>query len=815
MSNANLAITTAGQADSSLAMILATAGAMIDEINPAMKTIKEGLKGNVLKTVMGPYGTTDDAAQQAALLRNRHQRIRLRLQQEEELGHRISAVALTIPMPAREHVVRSLWEVVQNFVERYDSEVYHEVQQKFGEAIAYIDPDARFAAIDSYVLQAQQAIILSVQKWDAMQGAAASGRVAFAKARDAVITAYHAAVEKLTDSFSARQTLEHTLSLLNESSQVMLQQAQGDLSLLSVTKINELEGKRKFVLDQLKNLDQRMVSTSGPIDKKTYVPLKVPRELTESLQGQELQIAMDTFMEINSHKYYVIPAYIARVGGDVDPIKGLFWRCPDAADGYSAVPAVFRERYREESRNLWMELNSSQHITSSIIMGITSPFNVGVAGDQVGQCAIWDGVSAYWALLSKYRPLDAAYRQDVELYLDSAHTGFRKFDGRLLDTVQAVMKRIAEAKMLGIRIKWHKTGEQWVSHLSTRPNYAVALQDFLKAPVDPDDCVLTLEQLLRVIEQTAVREYTTADVNIPLYSNQAMCVHDTANPEQGHDWSTGGWMEPRVPNPEHLAAMYTGAGMDGEAFAIGNGWRSYAEQGKGRKGKSKGDHAKGDSYVVPGARLRLAQERAHGFSRAKGKGYGGRGHSSYSRHGNQGAYAALDINVAGRAWDVKLGCFCTGCPANKFQKFDLCLTCHKAGLERGQVLCRDGKTYALLPVQNTKPDDRKAAMLAIAQAAKIYRESFAGAITMVDDHQQDADVCQLLQDMADMEDAGYGRCDEALHLQVLDDVKPDGPHKRVAPAEDIRANKRTCDEARHHENAMIAALNKLSQHCSK
>ena len=50
MSNANLAITTAGQADSSLAMILATAGAMIDEINPAMKTIKEGLKGNVLKT---------------------------------------------------------------------------------------------------------------------------------------------------------------------------------------------------------------------------------------------------------------------------------------------------------------------------------------------------------------------------------------------------------------------------------------------------------------------------------------------------------------------------------------------------------------------------------------------------------------------------------------------------------------------------------------------------------------------------------------------------------------------------------------------
>ena len=53
MSNANLAITTAGQADSSLAMILATVGAMIDEINPAMKTIKEGLKENVLKTKAG------------------------------------------------------------------------------------------------------------------------------------------------------------------------------------------------------------------------------------------------------------------------------------------------------------------------------------------------------------------------------------------------------------------------------------------------------------------------------------------------------------------------------------------------------------------------------------------------------------------------------------------------------------------------------------------------------------------------------------------------------------------------------------------
>ena len=44
-----------------------------------------------------------------------------------------------------------------------------------------------------------------------------------------------------------------------------------------------------------------------------------------------------------------------------------------------------------------------------------------------------------WALLSIYRPLDDAYRYDVEQYIDNAHTG--TFDGRMLNTVQEITKQ--------------------------------------------------------------------------------------------------------------------------------------------------------------------------------------------------------------------------------------------------------------------------------------------------------------------------------------------------------------------------------------
>ena len=53
--------------------------------------------------------------------------------------------------------------------------------------------------------------------------------------------------------------------------------------------------------------------------------------------------------------------------------------------------------------------------------------------------------------------------------------GFTKFDERIMEHVVAVQKRISEGKMLGIRVKWHKTGAIWVQQLSERATFAVAL----------------------------------------------------------------------------------------------------------------------------------------------------------------------------------------------------------------------------------------------------------------------------------------------------------------------------------------------------
>ena len=822
MSAANNVMPATAKAETSLALSLAKTRDSLTEISPLLKQVKDVLDSNVLKTVMGCYGDADAAALGHMTLRNRHQRIANRLAQERDLDRHIAELTMLAPEGSREVLKDNLWFHIQGFVERYDAEVFAEVKGRFGEAISYIDPAARFAVIDSYVLKAGQEVLSAIQQWDAMQGSASSGRVSYAKARDDVVTAFTNKVSKLTDTFTSKKMLEDTLEMVSQDSQYMLQRAQYDLSLLSVERISAIDQKRKFLQDQIRTIDAQLTNVQGSHEKRVYVPLKVPRELVECLQGQELQVAMDSFMELNSHKYYVIPTYISRVGGDMDPVKGLFWRCPDAADGYLGVPEAFRERYREESRNLWMELIGSQYITSAVVRGITTPFNIGLAGDMVGQVALWDGVSAYWGLLSRYRPLDDQYRIDVEQFIDDAHAGYRKVDRRLLDHIQAIMKRVTEAKLLGIRIKWHKTGAKWVSMLSTRANYAVALQDYLKAPEDPDDCVRVLEQLLRVIEATAVREFMTADINTPFYANRA---EEAWSGEDGDGaWQYG------VPNPEHLQAMYMQAGAEDYEEAYAMGWSpSYAGNRGGKGYRGKGSSTKGDSSVVWGTRLRMAQQQAKGSSTyGKGKGGHGRGSSYWQdrdmRWRSQDGGTAYAVQNTTTPWNKDSGCYGKDCPGKRYQKFELCLTCHKTGMERGQVISRDNKIFPLSPTSGTTVEVRRAQMAAILNAGQAYRQCFAGVTMMSDDDAAvPQDMRQVIDDLLEMDRAGH---EQGAAYQAYSHPTSEGDDHRVhakpepvsvspkreLPDEAYQQAKKVCMEARNHENALIAALRKVGQH---
>ena len=104
-------------------------------------------------------------------------------------------------------------------------------------------------------------------------------------------------------------------------------------------------------------------------------------------------------------------------------------------------------------------------VSASTMRDIQSAFLYGLDGDLTARCDYGDGVTAYWALLAKFRPLDSTYRQDVENWLDRCWTKFKRYDGSILTTVAEIKKYVVEAKMTGVRVKWHKTGKRWIAYL--------------------------------------------------------------------------------------------------------------------------------------------------------------------------------------------------------------------------------------------------------------------------------------------------------------------------------------------------------------
>ena len=76
-----------------------------------------------------------------------------------------------------------------------------------------------------------------------------------------------------------------------------------------------------------------------------------------------------------------------------------------------------------------------------------------------------------------------------------------------------------------------------------------------------------------------------------------------------------------------------------------------------------------------------------------------------------------------KGWNKDNGCFNDGCPDKKFQKFDLCSTCHKAGIETCTIIGKDKKSYKVLNYKLHSEADRLAANKAIKEGAMAYRHT--------------------------------------------------------------------------------------------
>ena len=81
----------------------------------------------------------------------------------------------------------------------------------------------------------------------------------------------------------------NALSKLNAEGHRMLFLANDDASTLSRDVVKSLEQRRNFIQQYIVNTEKMLVPTQGPQEKHRFAPLRVPRDLVESLQGHELQ----------------------------------------------------------------------------------------------------------------------------------------------------------------------------------------------------------------------------------------------------------------------------------------------------------------------------------------------------------------------------------------------------------------------------------------------------------------------------------------------------------------------------------------------
>ena len=215
-----------------------------------------------------------------------------------------------VPGPIRDLMKVLMTEMVRDYAHAHDARVHMEMKDRYVTAMEMIDTEARINTAKNQVEQVQACLQQAKQTWDAIQGTTSCGRIAFAKARDSVITAFHEGIGQLTEIYSTRMVYEKALEQLNDEAHQLLTLAHDDATALSSNRVRDIDERRKFVQDYIRALDNRLVPTQGISGKRAYVPLKMPRDLVDGLRGQELHISMDSHMESNRHKYYVVSHYM-------------------------------------------------------------------------------------------------------------------------------------------------------------------------------------------------------------------------------------------------------------------------------------------------------------------------------------------------------------------------------------------------------------------------------------------------------------------------------------------------------------------------
>ena len=545
--------------------------------------------------------------------------------------------------------------------------------------------------------------------WDTINASTTSGRVEHTRRMDDIKATYIRDMKDLDRLFAEKEKLNELLMKQNATVQKKMSGAAG-VDALTADDVQKSGLVERMVRSCVKSVDSQIYPNAEAAGGKTMLSktkLVVPMQLALQRRGSKLQINAEAWMKGQKGAFVCSKPAFMRTGRQICPVTRTFWRPPNKDDRYKDVPEACRRKYAEESEEIWGEL--SPQIEPEVLLSCITPFCYGPNDELKGQVAEGDGVSLYWALLTFFRPLDDAYQEDVEEWLDACHTMFNKYDGTIIHNLKLIKAKVAEAQIMGTRIKWFKTGKKWIAALESRPIFAVALAKYKTMKINTDDCVVVLNDICRDILSQAREELTSKSANTshPFVHGAHMAVND--------------WPESMLANPDEMSAMSAvaaemqEAGVDVNLLqgaisgfdkdinpALWEAMGAFRDRGKGG-GKGGGQRFQPQDL---GRRTGLLARLEQG----KHAGSGGQGsHFRQQQHKLKELtrMAAYMANGGKPMLRTSRACFGKDCPAEKFKNYEFCSTCFRQGCGSGNITAKDGKRYTIVAFSESDPGARE------------------------------------------------------------------------------------------------------------
>ena len=266
----------------------------------------------------------------------------------------------------------------------------------------------------------------------------------------------------------------------------------------------------------LKHFDSSLGSQSG---SRKLDPLNMTNGL-EKDKCEELIQAIRHFVKQRIKEYYCLAPELFRVLNDFDPELGVRYRPPTKTDDYNAVPKEFRDKYDVGSASLWDELCLKLPADAKARLKATN--NYGVDDQETVKCEPKDGVTAVFGLLTMYKSIEKAYREELTAKLETSVNKLSNGSNpsQVVGELRDVLTKVTE---LGVKLEWSKVGRDIVTLLIERSNnFAMRLAKYAKKGgiINPMDCGVELEQVYTDIQQ-ACKDMKGADLSLKGLSGRA------------------------------------------------------------------------------------------------------------------------------------------------------------------------------------------------------------------------------------------------------------------------------------------------------